>query len=155
MSENTFKGCYSDLRFIKGRRVCQVVLEVPLEEGSRIVEVFGAPNPASEVWVAFARLAPEARREEPVSPPFPGEPKPDRHRWSELSPAQQTGIIRKEPEFQEFVCAQNAAEAADYIREHCGVRSCAEIAPNTEAARLWNQLQIRYGNYLRQKRGAA
>lgn len=51
-----FQGNYSDLKFIRTRGVCQIVVEIPLEDGQRFVAAFGAPSPANEVPVAIARL---------------------------------------------------------------------------------------------------
>jgi hypothetical protein len=86
------------------------------------------------------------------------EKSPVQHRhWAVLSPAQQTGVIRNEPEFREFATSlgwdvHGADDARDFIRNFCGVLSCADILPGTEAAARWAQLQVRYGNWLSQKR---
>lgn len=48
MSAAAFKDTYSDLRFVKSRKVAQVVVELPIEEASRFVEAFGAPDPSKE-----------------------------------------------------------------------------------------------------------
>ena len=76
-------------------------------------------------------------------------------RWPDMAPAEQTGVLRNERDFQVFTASKNAEEARDFIREFCRVDSCAEIRPGTEAEVRWAQLQVRYGNWLRQRRGAA
>lgn len=84
----------------------------------------------------------------------PVEPTRSRH-WAEMTPSQQTGVIRNEREFWEFAKVSNAEEARDIIRAACFVESCADIRPGTVAAAAWTQLQVRYGNWLRRRRGAA
>jgi hypothetical protein len=73
--------------------------------------------------------------------------------WPDLAPAQQTGIVRNEPTFWECVGVNDAEAARNYIRWWCGVNSCADIHPGTEAAAKWAQLQVRYGNWLSRKGG--
>lgn len=132
---SAFRGTYSDLRFIKGRKVAQVVIEVPIEQGSRVVEVFGAPNPAEEVWVGFARLKDNAG------------PAPTPKR----SPAvKQAGIVCYEPEFWAFLRSSgydvhDEQGAARFVRKWVGVTSRADIAPGSDAERRWNKLFLDYG----------
>lgn len=47
---------YSDLKLIKSRSVCQIVLEIPIERAAAAVEMFGVPIPGQEIAVAVARL---------------------------------------------------------------------------------------------------
>jgi hypothetical protein len=147
-----FKGTFSDIKFLKGRRVCQVVIETPLEEASRIVGVFGAPNPAEEVWVGFTRLQdgkagpvlPDHRHPPPDEPP---KPKPER------SPAvRQAGIVCQEPEFWKFVRSEHgwpgfggSEDAAWFVRQHCGVASRRDITSGSPAEKAWNSLFLEYG----------
>lgn len=52
-----FRATYSDWRLIKGRKVVQVVFELPLEAADEAYTALGGmPNPAAEVWCAVARL---------------------------------------------------------------------------------------------------
>lgn len=52
-----FEATFTDWRLIKGRKVVQVVLEVPLELADRAYQALGGmPDPAGSVWVAVARL---------------------------------------------------------------------------------------------------
>ena len=56
-----FSASYSDWRVIKGRKVIQVVLEVPLEAADHAYNVLGGmPKFGSEQWFAVARLNSEA-----------------------------------------------------------------------------------------------
>jgi hypothetical protein len=54
-----FSASYSDFRIIKGRKVVQVVLELPLEAAGHAWNVLGGvPDPSKETWFAVARLDP-------------------------------------------------------------------------------------------------
>jgi hypothetical protein len=57
MSAAAFRATYSDWRLIKGRKVVQIVFELPLElSGSAYDALGGMPNTAAEVWCGIARL---------------------------------------------------------------------------------------------------
>jgi hypothetical protein len=91
MTERTaiIEGTYSDLRFVKGRKVAQMVVEVPLELAGKLVEAFGTPNPANPSWVAVARLNSPTQRSE--------------DQWKILSPKAQMLARSNELEFQKFL----------------------------------------------------
>ena len=52
-------GSYADLKIIKTRSVVQIVVEVPLERGKEVTDLFGLPQPNAEVHVVVARMDPE------------------------------------------------------------------------------------------------
>ena len=59
MTENpaVFTASYSDWRVVKGRKVVQIILEVPLEAAGHAYNVLGGmPNFGSEKWFAVARM---------------------------------------------------------------------------------------------------
>lgn len=64
--------------------------------------------------------------------------------------AQQAGILCSEPAFQRFLTETGLApdmtehDAADCVRDFCGVISRAEIAPGSKAAELWIDLRGKY-----------
>lgn len=52
-----FSATYSDWRVIKGRKVVQIVFEVPLEASGHAYNVLGGmPNFGSEKWFGVARM---------------------------------------------------------------------------------------------------
>jgi hypothetical protein len=54
-----FSATYSDWRVLKGRKVIQIVLEVPLEAAGHAYNVLGGmPKIGGEEWFAIARLDP-------------------------------------------------------------------------------------------------
>lgn len=167
-------GSLVNLKNVASHKSLALTVHVPAEAAQQVLAAFGWPTMVDPVPVAVARLEeaaaqagtseepkhrlarfiadrakqPEATQEEP-----PLEPR----RWPDLTPAQQTGVIRNEPEFWEFtgVGAHGAEAARDYIRQFCHVDSCADIVPGTDAAARWAQLQVRYGNWLSQRKRTA
>lgn len=170
------QGSLVNMRNVGTHKSVALTIHVPEEAAQAIIEAFGWPTMTSPVSVAIARLdlnplsassngktsgsKPENAGSTPAAGANP-EPEPvigiyakahtERH-WSDMTPAQQTGVIRNEPEFWAFCSAKNAEEARDYIRGFCCVNSCADIQPGTVSAAHWAQLQVAYGNFLRKRR---
>lgn len=150
---------YSDLKFIRTRKVCQLVLEIPIEQAGQVVDLLGAPNPAEEVWCAVARLDPKAAgSSNGRTPGFdPGNdgsnPSPA---TKPKSRAQMAGILCNDVRFQRWLkdefgyCpsmagAVEASElAADRVRVECGVDSRSELDTNPNAAARWDELYAEY-----------
>lgn len=171
-------GDFANYKPILGRKVLSLIIEVPIERAPEVFAALGYPTGGDSIPVAVARLDASASMTQPApgfdkeamerergrgmlnvnaEPHAPEEPSPpgrSRH-WPHLTPAQQTGIIRNEYYFWEFAGVRNPVDARDFIRKWCGVASCSEIKPGTEAAGEWARLQVRYGNWLRELRGAA
>src|SRR3954471_1246437 len=56
------QGTFADFRLIKGRKVAQLVFEVPIEQADQALAALGGlPQPATEAWVALARLETKAK----------------------------------------------------------------------------------------------
>lgn len=127
MSSAAIQGDYVDLRFVKGRKVCQVVIEIPIEAGEKFVAAFGTPNPASGVPVALARITTNARAE---------------RKGGKL--AQRAGILCNERSFQMFMEAHDADEAAEAVRKLCGIGSRADLDHDENAATRFLTLESRY-----------
>lgn len=132
---SAFAGTYSDLRFIKSRKVAQVVIEMPIEDANRFLSAFGAPDPANEVWCAIARLnnAPETDdTDEPEKPPVSEGP---RRQWNTLPATTRAAMLCDDTSFLVFLKVKTKEEAAAKLRSHCGVAS--RSAFNTdETARM-------------------
>lgn len=152
-----------NIRNIATHKSIALTLHCPEEHAQAVITAFGWPTMSAPVPVAIARLdvnggCQEPARAEVERPDLTGVP-PGPHRngrhWSDLTPAQQTGVIRNEPAFWQFSDTAGAESAAEFIRSYCSVKSCADIAPGTESAFRWAQLQVRYGAFLRQKRNVA
>lgn len=153
-SPAAIQGDYVDLKFLKSRKVCQIVVEIPIEAGETFVAAFGTPNPATGVPVALARIDPNAKPQAPAEKP--------KRSWDELSIAQQAGILCNEKRFQVFVGEQMAKtrgdgfrqdlvsedDAAWYVRTQCGVNSRADIEKNHDAVRKFKSLDADYRGWL-------
>lgn len=156
-----------NLRNVSTHKVVALTLHLPAEQAQAIIDLFGWPTMVSPVSVAIARLnggcqeppSPQVERPDltgvatgPQEDEAPGAPHPSKGRhWSDLTLAQQTGIIRNEHLFWEFAGVRDAEEAAGYIRNFCEIESCKSLRPGTEAAARWAQLQVRYGSFLRKR----
>ena len=143
MTAAAFSGDYVDLRFVKSRKVAQVVIELPIEQAAAFVASFGAPNPATGVPVALARLDGGVQEQSP--------PAKEKRRFTELPPSQQAAMRCNEPEFQRFLAGYcdikqvpDSTLAAALVRSHCGVESRADLDRITDAADMWRSIDADY-----------
>lgn len=124
---------YVDLKFIKSRKVCQIVVEIDIDHAQKFVAAFGTPNPATGVPVALARIDPNAKAE------------PER-KGGKL--AQLAGIICQEAPFAAFMKEKYSelmpCEPAEFIRHMCGVLSRAELDHHESAGRRFKDLKLEY-----------
>lgn len=51
-----FSATYHNTKNVLGRKVLQVILEVPIEKSAQVYDVLGWPDPATPIWVGVARL---------------------------------------------------------------------------------------------------
>ena len=152
-----FRASYADLKIVKTRGVCQVVLEIPLEQADAAIKLLGGvPRPDREVWVGVARLAEEAAPE----PPQPEEPAKERRRFDTLPLPQQAALLCQDERFQEWAAnlfgrgdpsCMEANETGEWdiyiaklLRDRCGVGSRSQILPGTAAALRFLALRERY-----------
>lgn len=91
----------------------------------------------------------------PASRPVVDKPPVETKRtWQELQPAQQAGIRSGEVTFWAFLNEtrkyriENATEAAEAIRDICGVHSRAELGTDQRKCVLWTQLDHQYQAWL-------
>lgn len=156
-----FQATFADFRLVKGRKVAQFVVEVPLEAADHALAMLGGlPQPDTDRWVAVARLNPSPGvpvvgsdgTDEPRVAPLttadgsaPGETKV-------YTLANKIGMRCNDKQFQRWIAVREEAEpsdfdataAAGYVRRYCGVRSRAEITPDSEAAILWSVLETEF-----------
>ena len=145
MTAAAFKATYSDFKLIKGRKVVQLVFEVPLEIANEAYEVLGGmPNPGAEVWCAVARPAEDGSANAPTSP---------RKVAPDKKMAQRAGILCSDPLFHRFIEHISGAIigdedlAADYVRKYCRVDSRSKIIPGTPAGNQFDELLNRYAGW--------
>ncbi len=137
-----FQATYSDWRLIKGRKVVQVVFEVPMETANEAYQALGGmPDPAAEVWCAIARLVQPTGKGVGVETTNRAQPAlgdvPARAPRNKL--AQLAGMLSKTPLFHRYLEAIFAdtdvgeEEATIHIRAFCAVTSRSQIHPDTPA----------------------
>ena len=152
-----FQATFCDWKLIKGRKVVQIVFEVPLEGADEAYRVLdGMPDPGASVWCAIARLNINATGKEGDAHPQPSEPHKAQPA-SQASPAaradnrlvKQACICCKQPVFQLFLRTSgmpvhNTEEAAVAVRLICSVDSRSKIVPGSPAAIAWDKLYSQY-----------
>jgi hypothetical protein len=135
MTAAAFQATFADWKLINGRKVVQVVFEVPIEQSGLAYTVLGGmPDPGASVWCAIARLE---------------QPKAEQHKrekksWDEMTAGQQAGILCSDPLFAKYLNVASTTEAVDYVRRHCGVKSRSDITPTNESGRRWQEIVSLY-----------
>ena len=142
------QGDYVDLRFVKSRKVCQIVVEVPIEAGPEVVQAFGTPRPDTSVPVALARLQAQS------------EPTKERRKFEDLKRSQQAGMLCQEQRFRAFLKEEKGFairfpaqtdedQAATFVRQHCNVNTRSAFDTNDQAAAKWDTLYSEYVQWQR------
>lgn len=148
-----FQGDYCDLRFVKGRKVCQIVIEIPIEAGASFVAAFGAPNPAVTIPVALARLGGVVENETPVALLKEDAIALPKNKGGKLCQkaailcnegAFRTFLAERDPELKKHFKMLDTSMAIDELRATCGVQSRSEIDGNEEAAHKFKNLEREY-----------
>ena len=133
-------AAYADIKTVKTRGVYQIVFEGPIEQMGEAFALFGAPQPAAEVWAGIARVDPNKAQVIEQRP---------------LSMAQLAGILCNTGGFRRFVSDQIGGEdvdverAANFVRLTCGVKSRSEIDGNAHARRQFAELRGAYDMWLK------
>jgi hypothetical protein len=163
-----FSATYSDWKVIKGRKVVQVVFEVPIESADLAYQVVGGmPHPGTEAWFGIAKLDPRQQQEEqaaprkaPVPTAQPRQGSPNTPRPAGATYAQRLGIACSQPGFWRFLEEEKLQakpyakiasedEAADVVRFICDVKSRTETVKGTPAGDKARDLLLDYDNYAR------
>lgn len=181
MSEHCIiRADFSNWRPIQGRKVMQLIFEVPIEEAETALKMLGIPQPGESKWCAIAllengKLASESAAGLRKNAPKPSEgtaapegqtgqePSPttatiaqagtsetqshDRRPFSSLPLSQQAAIRCGDVMFQEFLNLDTSADAADYVRNYCGVSSRSDIKAGPAGDR-WKGLESRYQSWV-------
>ena len=158
MTEAAIKAAYHDYKRVLGRKVLQIVLEVPLEQEGDVHAKIGYPSPDGSTWVAIARLAPLAAAMADQKPSAYDKPK---RSWDEMPRSQQAGIACEDSRFRHFLIERrrdprlkglDPDTAAGEVRHWCGIASRSQLDTSPLAAEYWDKL---YSDYQLWKRGAA
>ena len=134
MTSKPVQGTYSDAKFIKSRKVLQVIIEIPVEHGDAFFEKFGVPNShENERWIELSDLGHHASLE--------GDEEGDKA-------VQQAGILCKDPEFGRFLAyylnvvsdENNCDKVADLLRDITGVKSRTEYRHDKDRRRAFHNI---------------
>ena len=112
-------GTFSDLKTVKTRSVVQMIIEVPIERGKQVVEVFGFPQPGAEIPVAVARLYDKGDDEESLPPE---EPKRPSERWADIPRVKRAGILCSDEAFQKWARVQGKKHGFEWVVDKIGAR---------------------------------
>ena len=143
-----FQGTYSDFRLVKGRKVAQIVVEVPIEAADHALEVLGGvPRPDAERHVAVARLQipPGATTEAAIgSAAADHPPPPERSAAPGGAYAKRAGILCNDPKFQAWMGTPDAEQTAERLRLQTGVHSRRDYDHDPDARRRFLNLETSY-----------
>lgn len=151
MTAAAIQATYHDLRFVKTRKVAQVTLEIPIEQAQAFVELFGTPNPATETWVAVARLSLTAQKQEQAKAI---EAPKERRPFNTLPRPQQAALRCNERAFREFLrghlgyAPDTAEDTAEAVRKICGVNSRSDL-DTRPASEKWDRLNGQFEAWMR------
>lgn len=167
------QGSLVDARNIAVHKTLRLLVDVPVESASHVLELFGWPTMANPIPVALAPLNPAAitaQDGERMSPQAAGgharagalsqesrseiATKAANGRWKggklskEAALLCQTGAFHTFLKEQAMEIASDADEAADILRMECGVASRAEIDHNESAAKRFREIKSTYDAWM-------
>lgn len=161
MSEpRVIQADFANWRPVAGRKVLQLILEVPIEQTEQVMKMLGVPMPGETKWCAIALLDPVAQRKEQqasnlsVEGSNPSGTAKDRKPFHTLPLSSQAAIRCQDAEFQVFMDVAGDGSCAAKIREICGVTSRSEFNTNSEAGDKWRNLEAQYQAHLTTKQFA-
>lgn len=145
---------FSDFRIVKGRKVAQLIMEVPVENLMLALNNLGQPGIETDNWCMIQNI------EKPVASGVHREHS-DPARQAQSEPAtgpkdegahlvQQCAIACGDWRFRQFLhqCghgkAKDADEAAAIIRARLGINSRSELATNPRAQNEWKLFYSTY-----------
>jgi hypothetical protein len=165
MTDAAILATFADWRTVKGRKVLQLVFEVPLEDQAKVLSHLGPPMPMAEIWCGIARIEkePVARKgkaggaadgndaaalgvTDPVKPPATKSPR----KWPDMPPSSRAALWCKEPmawawlEATGEVAIHDELDAATELKTRLNITSRAEIVEGSRAAA---ELSHMIGNY--------
>lgn len=134
MDKLALSATYVDYRRVKGRKVHQIIFEVPSEQWPEAYRTLGEPTIESAEWFAIAKMAGAA---------------PQEAKGGKL--AQRAGILCTEGGFRRFLSDRanrlhimSEDEAKSAIYHICGVSSRAQLDHDREAGSAFLNLVSEY-----------
>jgi hypothetical protein len=142
-------------RHVQGRKVLQVVCEVPVEEMGKVFDVLGTPSTGESLWIALAPMPKQAQAE-----PSAAAPTKEHRKFSELPLPQQAGIRCQDKDFHWFLMdeyptiAARSTEPKGIICELCGVNTRSELTHGEASGDMWHSIEARYQSWLTDRKFA-
>ena len=145
------QATFADFKLIRGRKVAQLVFEVPIEQtDAALTSLGGLPSSVDERWCALCRLdlskAKEPARDEPQKP---------KRKMAELPLSQQAALLCEREAFwrymREFECYHSAEDnesATAALRHYLGINSRSEIVEGSKVADAFLALKSRFEFWL-------
>lgn len=134
MAPAAFQATFSNLRTVNGRKVLQLIFEIPIEQSNQALEILGGvPDPSKSIWCAIARLQ-ETK---------PEQPQREKKRWEDMTAAQQAGVLCNDPTFTKFLQEHHGIQdddAAGFVRGYCVVNSRKDIGKEPFSLKAWETL---------------
>jgi hypothetical protein len=127
------QATFHDWRTVKTRKMLQIIFEVPLEKQGEVLTMLGPPDSANPSWHVIAPLKDESE-DKPAKTPRP---------MNTLPLSQQAALLGEREAFWRFARERCGADvwsqgkAADFIRDHCGVSTRADIHQGSEAGTIF------------------
>lgn len=133
MDKLAIEATFVDYRRVKGRKVHQIIFEVPSERWPEAYKVLGEPTIDASDWFAIARM---------------NGAEPAKLKGGKL--AQMAGILSAEGAFKVFCLEELAhADPVQAIYQECGVSSRAHLDHDDVAAAAFVDLKSRYDAWLK------
>lgn len=131
---------FATWRPVQGRKVLQLIFEVPIEQTEQVLKMLGVPQPGDSKWCAIALLDPGApakptqavidgdkqMREiygKPSLQAEGGSPK----KWSEYNRSQQCAILCGDPDFWRYFNSTSQEDATKRVKAHLRITSRKEL----------------------------
>jgi hypothetical protein len=147
MTDCIIQADFSSFRPVNGRRILQLVFEIPIENGEEALRMLGMPRPGENRWCAIALLDLKPKQAEGQVSEANGSPK----KWSEMKRSQQAWLLCEDPAFWSYfdvktedTIIDTARTAATKLRAHFHLRTRSELDLPENHARwdefvaLWN-----------------
>lgn len=127
MDKLAISATFVDYRRVKGRKVHQIIFEVPSEKWQEAYSVLGEPSIETADWFAIAKM---------------NGAEPAIAKGGKL--AQRAGILSNEGGFAAFAAEKHGKEPVALIYDFCGVTSRAHLDHDERAAAKFQELAREY-----------
>lgn len=138
--KQAIEATYVDYRRIKGRKVHQVIFEVPSETWPETYAVLGEPTIEASHWFAIAKM----NGAEPVQ-----------NKGGDM--ARSAAMLCDNPNFRIWIARTgdfagvhmvDTATAAREVRQRCGVESRAHLDHDDEAAKTFRAMRLDFEQWI-------